>query len=774
MGEVYQARDETLGRDVAIKVLRPEWASDPDRLRRFEQEARSASALNHPNIITIYEIGEYEGTPFIAMEHVEGKTLRDILAEAPLPTKKLLQIATQIAEGLAKAHAAGIVHRDLKPENLMVTSDGLVKILDFGLAKLTGPPVEIQSETETKTKLGTQVGTILGTVQYMSPEQASGRSVDHRSDQFSLGLIPYEMATGKAAFCRETVTETLAAVMRDEPEPVSVSNPHVPAQLTHIISRCLEKEPRQRWDSTRDLARELEGVEGVTTPSQAVSATSSRLPVARIVGVGLVAVLVVMIAGLFTGDVQDWIPGDRGPPHIESIAVLPLENLSGDPEQDYFADGMTDALIGNLGKIGALKVISRTSVMRYKDTDKSLPEIARDLNVDSVVEGSVLRARERVRITVTLVEARTDRQLWTESYERDLRDVLALQSELAQAIAREIEITLTPGERTHLASSYTVRPAAHEAYLRGLFHWNEGTTESFLKAIDFFNAATRIDPNFAEAYAKLAESYALLSSFQVLSPDEAFPKAEAAAIKALRLNESLAESHAAVGVVRLQYHLDWAGAETALRKALDLNPNYPTAHQFYSWYLNALGQMEESVVEFERALALDPLSLFANGDFGLVLYMTHHHERAVVQSLKTLELDPDYDYAHYWLGLAYLETGEPDKALDHLHQAVTLSPDVPKFLAGLGYGYAVSGQREEAQKTLLTLKEMSQTHWVAPYDLAAVYAGLGEKEEAFRWLEEALDTRDIWLPWVNVAPGFQNIREDPRFQEILRGMNFPE
>ena len=375
MGEVYRAKDLKLGRDVAIKVLPEELASDPEPLRRFEQEARAASALNHPNIITIYEIGEYEGTPFIAMEHVEGETLREILAEAPLPTKKLLQIATQIAEGLAKAHAAGIVHRDLKPENLMVRSDGLVKILDFGLAKLTGPPVEIQSETETKTKLGTQVRTILGTVQYMSPEQASGRSVDHRSDQFSLGLILYEMATGKATFKRDTAAATLAAIIEGKAEPMTRLDPSLPGSFRRTVERCLLKEPEGRYASTDELAKELEQArDGVGGLLAGVWLRRS----AMIAMVGFVAALLAVV-GLNLGEIRDRLLG--GPSGIQSIAVLPLRNVSGDPEQEYFSDGMTEALISNLAKIGALKVISRTSVMRYKGTEKSLPEIARELNV---------------------------------------------------------------------------------------------------------------------------------------------------------------------------------------------------------------------------------------------------------------------------------------------------------------------------------------------------------------------------------------------------------
>ncbi len=532
MGEVYKARDLKLGREVAIKVLPQEMASDSQRLRRFEQEARAASALNHPNIVTIYEIGEHEGTPYIAMEYVDGVTLREMLSDGePLPTKKLLKLSTQIADGLAKAHSAGIVHRDLKPENLMVTQDGFIKILDFGLAKLVAESSGAESKTVTK---ATQEGAVLGTVQYMSPEQAAGRPVDYRSDQFSLGSILYEMATGKLAYLRETGPETQAAIMRDEPEPITVLNPHVPAQLTHIIERCLEKEPHERYDSTRDLARDLESVDALGTAPQASSSGSRRLLLAGVSGFVLVVTLVVMT--LFTGDMRDWIAGDKGPPRIESIAVLPLENLSGDPEQEYFADGMTDELIAELAQIGALKVISRTSIMQYKEARKSLPEIARELDVDAIVEGTVRRAEGRVRITAQLIRAETDQHLWAESYDRELLDILSLQSEVARAIAQEVQVRLTPQEVLQLANTRPVNAEAHEAYLRGRYFWNEafGTPraiklERLNAALESFRQAIALDAGYARGYAGLAETYVDLANSGLKPASEVYPLAERAA-----------------------------------------------------------------------------------------------------------------------------------------------------------------------------------------------------------------------------------------------------
>ena len=488
-GEVYRAKDHKLGRDVAIKVLREELASDPERLRRFEQEARSASALNHPNIITIHDIGKQEATHYIAMEYVEGKTLREMLSEGPLPTKKLLQLATQIAEGLAKAHSAGIIHRDLKPENLMVTSDGYVKILDFGLAKLLPEAVDFGSEEITISKELTRAGVILGTVGYMSPEQASGRPLDHRSDQFSFGSILYEMATGKIAFKRETAAQMLAAIIEGEPEPVAKVNPKVPPHLRVIVERCLEKHPEERYESTRDLARELEGLREIPFALPAI--LTRRAVLAGVLA--LVVLGIALLVGLNGGGLRDRLLGGVSP--IDSLAVLPLANQSGDPEQEYFVDGITEALITDLAKISALKVISRNSAMRYKDTDKSIPEIAEELGVDAVIEGSVLREGDRVRVTAQLIEASTDQYLWADNFEQELRDIMTLYSDVARAIAQEIEIAVTPEEERRLASVRPVNPEAHDAYLKGSYHWKKLTREDLDTAQRYFELALEKDPS---------------------------------------------------------------------------------------------------------------------------------------------------------------------------------------------------------------------------------------------------------------------------------------
>jgi len=480
--------------------------------------------------------------------------------------------------------------------------------------------------------------------------------------------------------------------------------------------------------------------------------------------------IIVVLLALF------W-PFGAAPPAeaIGSIAILPFENRSGDPELEYVSDGITQGVISRLSQLSSLnKVISSASMMGYKGKSVDAGTVAQEVDVRAVVMGNMASQGENLRIYVELVDGENNNTLWGETYTRPRSAVYELEETLSQEIADALGIQLSGTEGERLTKRYTVNPDAHEAYLKGQFYWNKGTSESLMKAIDFFNEATKMDPGYAEAYAKVAESYAVLASWSnwPFSASEALLQAETAATEALQLDESLAEAHAALGVVRLMYRLDWARAEKELRRALDLNPNYATAHHFYSWYLCAIGQMEEAATEFERALALDPLSLFANADFGVVLYLSHFYERAVEQLLKTVELDPDFDYAHWWLGLAYLKTGEDGKGFEHLRRAVVLSPNDPKIVAALGYGYAVTGETDEAFKTLGKLGEMSQgTQYVSLYSIAMVYSGLGDNNQAFEWLDRAMSTHDAWLPWLKYDPGFENIRDDPRFQDLLRRMN---
>jgi TolB-like protein/Flp pilus assembly protein TadD len=707
MGEVYRARDTKLGRDVAIKVLPEEVASDRDRLRRFEQEARAASALNHPNIITIHDIAEEGSTRYIVMEYVEGKTLREMLGGRPLPTKKLLHIAPQIADGLAKAHAAGIVHRDLKPDNLMVSEDGFVKILDFGLAKLAPLVPDADSEAATMTKEGTTPGAVMGTVGYMSPEQAKAVPADYRSDQFSMGAILYEMATGQRAFQRDTAVQTLSAIIESEPKPLAELSPSLPSHLRAIVMRCLSKDPHERYDSTRDLARDLRSVQEVspeapTEDKVSVTRDSGRLKIhvedpggekihldvperTALLPLVCLALTALAVAWWFNVcGVRDRFSGGATAHPIQSVAVLPLQNLSGDPEQEYFADGMTEALIADLAKIGALKVISRTSAMRYKGSDKPLPEIAGELGVDAVVEGSVLRADDEVRITAQLMHAATDEHLWAESYQRELRDILALQSEVAGAVAQAIQVAITPEEQVRLASTRSVDPEAHEAYLKGRHYSYRGPDS---RAVGFFEQAVELDPNYASAHAALASIYAF-----GLPAHEFMPKARATAIRALELDETSAEAQTTLAVVKFFYDWDWSGAVKDFRRASELDPNSSIAHHRYAHYLWAMEQFDEATEQLERAQELDPLSLFIKVDLARTHYFSEEYDQAIEKYQEILDLDPDFYYARLFLGITYEQVGKYEEAMTEIWTARARRGDT-EFASAMENAYVESGYR---------------------------------------------------------------------------------
>jgi serine/threonine-protein kinase len=548
---------------------------------------------NHPNIVHIYDIGYQEGTHFIAMECVEGRSLRELLSEGPVPARKLLKLATQIADGLAKAHSAGIVHRDLKPENIMVSHDGYAKIIDFGLAKLRPDASDLDSMLSTVDRIETREGVVLGTIGYMSPEQVKGQAADFRSDQFALGVILYEAATGRRPFRAGSPAEILSAILKEEPEPVSASNSRVPAALARVIERCLAKFPEERYDSTRDLVREIEDLGFVDAATRSRGEVSKRRRAVLALAAGLVAI---SFAALYLLKLAD---EGAVEPRVESIAVLPLENLSGDPEQEYFAAGMHEALITDLSKIGALKVISRTSVMRYEETDKSLPEIARELGVDAVIEGSVLRAGDRVRITAQLVHGASDEHLWAESYDRDLHDVLTLQSEVARAIAGEVKVTLTPEEEARLAKARPVDPEVYELYLKGRHHWSQSTEDGLRQSIEYFEKALEKDPSFALAYVGLAESY-FWAWGSFLSWEEARSKGLAYALKAAELDDSLDEAHRMLALIAGQ-DWNWEAAERELKRTLELNPNSAYAHDTYSILLMKLGRTQEAVEEEDKA-----------------------------------------------------------------------------------------------------------------------------------------------------------------------------
>jgi serine/threonine protein kinase/TolB-like protein/Tfp pilus assembly protein PilF len=810
---------------------------DRHALERFKREARAASALNHPNICTIHDIDEHEGQPFIVMEFLEGQTLKQRLAKpltprpsphgrgwpagpgggaragtAPLQLDALLDFAIQIADALDAAHAKGIVHRDIKPANIFVTTRGQAKILDFGLAKLARPaphplfPSPAGEGTQGWGEQGTATptasleaeplttpGVAMGTLAYMSPEQARGEDLDARTDLFSFGAVLYEMATGQRAFSGGTTAVIHDAILNRAPMPLVRLNPELPDKLEEIINKALEKSREMRYQSASEMGTDLKRLKRDTESSRAALVGAAprlrdrpregaTLPYGRwaavVTGVAATLVLASVLIGLNVAGLRDrlWrvVGGAREPPlRIQSLAVLPLENLMGDPAQEYFVDGMTEELIATLGKLSALRVISRTSVMQYKGTRKPLPQIGRELDVDAVVEGSVLRAGDRVRITAQLIQAPTDRHLWAESYDRDLRDILALQGEVAQAIAREVQATLTPQERTGLASVRPVDPAAHEDYLKGRYYWNKRTAADLKKSIEYFQQAIQKDPGYAQAYAGLADSYAVLPNYSSTSPQEAYPKAKAVAEKALQFDDTIAEAYACLAEVAASYDYDWVSADRQFKRAIELDPNSATAHQWYAVMLARTAKHERALAEIRRAEELDPLSLIINMNVAWMLYFARQYDRGVEQLRKTLELDPNFFAAHDMLGMIYTRKGMVQQGVDEIKKAISLSGGDPNIKGELGNAYAVAGRRKQALEILDELSALSKRSYFSSCFIASIYAGLGDRDHAFARLEKAYTERDTWLSFLKVDPAFDPLRSDPRFQGLLRRMKFP-
>ena len=763
MGEVYRARDVSLSREVAIKVLPAGFATDPNRLRRFEQEAHAVGQLNHPNVVTVHDVGSHEGAPFVVSELLEGDTLRARIEAGPLPVEQAVDYALQATFALAAAHDKGIVHRDLKPENMVVTRDGRLKVLDFGLAKLLRPTEAVLgtvSQADTGPLL-TGPGLVIGTMGYMSPEQLRGQAVDPRSDLFAFGVVFYEMLTGRRPFLGPTPVDTATSILKDDPPPLADWRPGIPPALESIIRRCLEKMPEQRFASAHEVADALRGASWSLPRWR-------RVPRALRWGLGAAAVaaLLVTSAGDLRRRMASWGPAA---PRVQALAVLPLRNLSGDPEQEYFADGMTDALIGSLASIQGLRVISRTSVMHYKNAPQPLPAIARELGVDAVVEGTVLRADNRVRLSVQLMDADPEQQLWSHVYEQDLSDVLTLHRRLAEAIAGEIRLTLSPEETQRLRASRRVDPEAHEAYLKGRFHWQKQTHLGVRKAIEHFEEALERDPAHGPAYAGLADSYISLSwvGDDPLPPREAYPKARAAALKALERDGSLAEAHASLGLVKWRYDWDWPAAEAALRRAIEMQPSEAVSHHWYGLFLATLGRHAEAAREMEKAQELDPLSRLITVNRGWALYFARLYEAAASQERKAIRSWPDYTAGHFVLGLSLEALGRYEEAVAELRKARTLSGDLPYLMATEGHIHARAGRRAEALKLLETLK---QREHFAPSLAAYVYAGLEDKEAALSWLERAVEERDAYLVFLQVNPVWEPLRREARFREIEKAV----
>jgi eukaryotic-like serine/threonine-protein kinase len=813
MGEVYLAQDTRLNRLVALKLLPVDLTSDADRLRRFEQEACAASSLNHPNIITIHEIEQTgDGGHFIITEFIDGETLRQRLMRGRMPVGEILDVAEQVACALGAAHEAGIIHRDIKPENIMIRRDRYVKVLDFGLAKLLEKVGNRggDSGAAAQTLLVTDPNVVMGTVAYMSPEQARGQKVDERTDIWSLGCVLYEMAAGLLPFGGSTLSAVLAAVLEKEPAELAEVAPHVPPEFERIVKKSLSKKREERYGSVQELQADLQSLKrtlGVDAeidrsvePTIRINAEASQddlrkrrtgetpvgtneFPGARltvvadeaagakrpgrrlrhvVAGASALLAITALVLGVvayryFTRDASQT---------IRSIAILPFANDGNDPNSEYLADGITEGIINDLSQLQGLTVIARSSVFRYKGQEVDPQKVASELGVEAVLTGRVIGRGDSLQISAELVDARNNKHLWGEQYLRKLSDIFSLQGDIVREISSKLRLKLSGEDGQRMMRRRAVSPEAYELYLKGRFYWNKRTQEDLKKGIDFFNQAIALDPNYAQAYAGLADCYALggLS----LPQNEALPRARAAAMKALELDDGVAEAHTSLGFVYYRLDWDWASAEREYRRAIELNPSYATAHHWYGVYLLAMGRLEEAMTEARRAQQLDPLSPTNSVEVGRVLYFNRQYEQAIEHLKKSLEMDKNFVSTHIRLGQAYVQKGMSREAVMHLRKAAEVSGDSPEAVAALAQAYAASDNQRDAQKQLDKLKEMAKRRNVASYDIATVYAGLGDKEKAFAWLETSVRDRSVSLIGIKLEPMLDGLRSDPRFADLLK------
>jgi serine/threonine protein kinase/Tfp pilus assembly protein PilF len=762
MGVVYEAKDTRLSRPVALKFLSGDVSHDRKAVERFQLEAKAASALDHPNICTIHDIDSCDGRPFLVMEMLAGQTLKRRISGRAMKVEELSHLGMQIADALDAAHSRGIIHRDIKPANIFVTEHDQVKVLDFGLAKLLRPLDE-----STLSESLTEARAVIGTVPYMAPEQLRGQNADARTDVYALGAVLYEMATGHRPFEAEFSTALAADIIHQPPQPPSRVNSHVPHGLDRIILRCLEKDPAHRYQSVRDLQVELGLIATGATSLHPLAALRRKLAARPlIVAVGLILLLVAAVVGYLY-----WARAVR-PASIASLAVLPLANLSGDPNQEYLADGMTEALITDLSKIQALKVISRTSVMRYKGTTKPLPEIARELGVDGVVEGAVQHSGGQLVVTAQLIRAATDTHVWAESYERDFRDVLTLQGELAQAITREIKVAVTPEETRNMARARPVNSEAYEAYLQGRFRYHTLSRESLNSALQYFQLALEKDPNYALAYVGIADAWESLTDTGFIARQEAWPKAHEALSKALQLDDTLPEAHITSANLKTS-EWDWSGAEKEFQRAIQLNPNSADAHFFYSDFLITMKRVPEWRVEMQRALELDPPNFFYQCFNGWHLLYQHRPDEAITQLRQVLAVQPDFSSAHLGLWGAFYQKGNFGEALAEAKKFFEVLHD-QEVADALARGYAEGGYTRAMHLGAEVMAARAKRTHVPGVRVARLYAHAGEKVRAMEWLEKAYADREVPLVHLPVFWDWDSLRDDARFQDLLRRMKLPQ
>ena len=807
MGEVYLAEDVRLGRKVALKILNAELTRHEDRVRRFEQEARAASALSHPNILTIFDIGKEDSTHFIATEFIDGQTLRSAQNRARLKLGEVLEIALQAASALSAAHAAGIIHRDIKPENIMVRPDGLVKVLDFGLAKLveTQAP-STNSGARTIAKADTDPGTVMGTAAYMSPEQARGQIVDARTDIFSLGVVIYEMITGRAPFEGETASHVIVSILEKEPAPLTRSSPDTPGELERIVTKALAKDKDERYQTVKDLLIDLKrlkqrrdvdaeierSISPDTFSRSAVTTSSGLAAVATATGsatlsgemaarntssaeylvsgikqhkkrvIAALALLLIVGAALF------YVFYPASDSSINSIAVLPLANAGGDPNMEYVSDGISESLINSLSQLQRLRVTARSTAFRYKGKDVDPQQVGRDLNVRAVLMGRVRQVGDALNIQVDLVDATTGAQLWGEEYNRKVSDILAVKQDISREITDKLRLKLTGDEQKQITRRDTTNAEAYQAYLRGRYHWNKRSGDEVKKAIDQFQQSIDRDRNYALAYAGLADCYMLLEQYAGVPSSETAAKTKAAAERAVAIDDSLAEAHTSLA---FHYHQQWRWEESEkeFKRAISLNPNYPTARHWYQLLLTALGRDDEALAEIKRALELDPLSPVLEVNIGQAYVRKGDLDSAMEHAKRLVQLDPNFPLAHQVSGQVYLKQRRYAEAIAEFQQNVTHDRSAYS-LSYLGHVLAMAGRRDEAVAVLKELEGMyNRRESLAQYQ-AAVYAGLGDKDQAFAWLEKGFQARNATMVFLALDLTYDPLRSDPRYADLLRRM----